>query len=103
MIKTSPVEIMKILMLRHLVKSSPARTLLLLALLGGAFAAGVVHAQRTMGRRTVRLLTREGRVLEGILSSGVFTVNGALSRDVSVETLLSINLAADASGRRARE
>ena len=86
-------------MLRHFVNFSPARTVLVLAVLGGTFATGVVQAQRTIGRRTVRLLTRDGRVLEGILSSGDFTVNGALSRDVTGERLLSVNLAADATAR----
>jgi hypothetical protein len=90
---------MEILMLRHFVNFSPARTVLVLAVLGGTFATGVVQAQRTIGRRTVRLLTRDGRVLEGILSSGDFTVNGALSRDVTGERLLSVNLAADATAR----
>jgi hypothetical protein len=52
-----------------------------------------------MGGRTVRLFTRDGKVLEGALSMGGFTVNGTPARPVGVETLLSINLAADASPR----
>ncbi|MEP7270140.1 MAG: hypothetical protein ABI882_01485 [Acidobacteriota bacterium] len=86
-------------MLRHLVNSGPARALILFALLCGMLATGIVQAQRTMGRRPVRLLTRDGKVLEGILSSSSFTVNGARSRDVSGDALLSINLAADSSPR----
>jgi hypothetical protein len=50
-----------------------------------------------MSGRTVRLLTRDGKVLEGSLSASGFTVNGSPSRLMSGETLLSINLAADAS------
>ncbi len=90
-------------MLRHLVNSSPARTLILLALICGTVATGVVQAQKAQGVRTVRLLTRDGKVLEGRLSAGGFTVNGTPSRSVS-ETLLSIisiNLAAEANPREA--
>ena len=90
-------------MLRHLVNSSPARTLILLALVCGTVATGVVQAQKAKGVRTVRLLTRDGKVIEGRLSAGGFTVNGTHSRSVS-ETLLSIisiNLAAEATAREA--
>ena len=84
-------------MLRHLINYSPTRTLILLALVCVLFATGVVQVQQAKGGRTVRLLTRDGKVLEGSLSAGGFTVNGSPSRSVSVETLLSINLAAEAS------
>ena len=84
-------------MLCHLVKSSPARTLILLVLVCGTFAIKDIQAQKAMGGRTVRLLTRDGKVLEGSLSGGGFTVNGAPSPFVSAETLLAINLADDAS------
>ncbi len=96
-------------MLHHLVNRSPARTLILLALVCGMVATESIQAQRqaqrqaqkAKGGRTVRLLTRDGKVLEGSLSAGGFTVNGAPSRSVGVETLLSINLAAEASPREA--
>ena len=88
-------------MLCHFVNYSPARTLILLALVCGLVATGVVQVQQAKVSRTVRLLTREGKVLEGSLSAGGFTVNGEPSRSVGVETLLSINLAAAASPREA--
>jgi hypothetical protein len=99
--KINPVDIRKIPMLRQLVNPSPARTLILLALVCGTVATGVVPAQKALGGRTVRLFTRDGKVLEGSLSAGGFTVNGATSRSVGGETLLSINLAAEASPREA--
>ncbi len=86
-------------MLRHLVNSNPARTFILLALICGMVATGVVQAQKAMAGHTVRLFTRDGKVVEGRLSVGGITVNGSPSRSVSAETLLSINLAADASPR----
>jgi len=85
-------------MLRHLVNPGPARPLILLALIWGTIATGGVQAQKAMSGRTIRLFTRDGKVLEGSLSAGGFTVNGTPSRSLS-ETLLSINLAADASQR----
>lgn len=92
-------------MLRHLVNSSPAHTLILLALVCGTIATEGIQArsqvQRVMGGRTVRLLTRDGKVLEGRLSAGGFTVNGSSSRSLSGETLLSINLATEASSHEA--
>ncbi len=84
-------------MLRHLANSSPVRTLILLALVCGLVATVVVQVQQAKGSRTVRLLTRDGKVLEGSLSAGSVTVNGSPSRTVNAETLLSINLAAEAS------
>ena len=84
-------------MLRHFVNLNPARTLILLALVCGTVATGVVPTQKAMGGGTVRLFTRDGKVLEGRLSAGGFTVNGATSRSVGGATLLSINLAAEAS------
>ena len=98
MSKINPVEIRNIPMLRHLVNFNPARTILLLVLVCGMVATGVVQAQKAVAGRTVRLLTRDGKVLEGRLSAGGFTVN---ARSVGGETLLSINLAADASLREA--
>ena len=68
-------------MLCHLVKSGPARTLILLALVCGTLATRDIQAQKAMGGRTVRLVTRDGKVLEGSLSGGSFTVNGAPSRN----------------------
>jgi hypothetical protein len=86
-------------MLCHRVKSGPARNLILLALVCGILATRDIQAQKAMGGRTVRLVTRDGKVLEGGLSGGSFTVNGAPSLLVSGETLLAINLADDASPR----
>ncbi len=86
-------------MLHDFIKSTPARTLILLALVCTMIASGVVAVQQAKGNRTVRLVTRDGKVLEGSLSAGGFTVNGVSSRSVSAETLLSLNLAAAASPR----
>lgn len=92
-------------MLRHFIYSIPARTLILLALICGTLATGSIQAQKQarkgMGGRTVRLFTRDGKVLEGRLSAGGLTVNGEPSRSLGVETLLSINLAAETSSREA--
>jgi hypothetical protein len=86
-------------MLRHLANFNPARTIIFLVLACGSVVTSVVEAQKATGARTVRLFTRDGKVAEGRLSAGGFAVNGAASRAVSGETLLSINLAADASPR----
>ena len=86
-------------MLCHRVKPGPARTLLLLVLVCGTLATKDIQAQKAMGGRTVRVVTRDGKVLEGSLSGGGFTINGAPSPLVSGETLLAINLADDASPR----
>jgi hypothetical protein len=99
MSKTNPVDIRNIPVLRHRVKRGLARTLIFLALVCGTVVMGVVQSQKAMSGRTVRLFTRDGRVLEGVLSGGGATVNGTLSRYLVGETLLSINLAADASPR----
>lgn len=99
MSKINPVNIRKIPALRHLVNSSPAHSLLLLALVCGMVVTGGVQAQKSMGGRTVRLFTRDGKVLEGRLSAGGFTVNGAAFRSMPGDALLSINLAGDASPR----
>ena len=90
--KISPIAVRKIFRRRYLVG-----TLALLALACGTIATGVVQAQKAKGSRTIRLLTREGKVLEGRLAAGNFTLNGTTLRDA----LLSINLAADASPREA--
>lgn len=113
-------------MLRHFITPSPARTLILLALVCGMVATGVVHAQKAKSVRTVRVFTRDGKVLEGRQTAGDFTVrgginipyretvefnkrrsaggstlNGATSRSRSAEVMgveqVSINAAAEAS------
>ena len=76
----------------------PVRTLMLLVLVCLTVATGGIQTRKAIGGRTVRLLTRDGKVLEGRLSAGGFTVNG---KPVSWETLLSINLAAEASSHEA--
>jgi len=86
-------------MLCHLIKPGKARTLILLVLVCGTSATRGVQAQKSMGGRIVRLVTRDGKVLEGSLSAGGFTVNGTTSPFMSGKTLLSINLADDASAR----
>lgn len=86
-------------MLRYLVTPNPTRTFLLIALVCALVATRAVHVQQAKGSRTVRLLTRAGQVLEGSLSAGNFTLNGNSPRSLDVETLLSINLAAEASPR----
>lgn len=96
-------------MLRRLVNFIPLRPLILLALVCVTVATGSTQAQKQAQRqawkaldgRTVRVFTRDGKVVEGRLSAGGFTVKGSPSRSVGVETLLSINLAADASPREA--
>jgi len=102
----------------RLVKSIPARTLILLAVVCATFAGSSSiqaqkpaqkpaqkqfqkQAEKVMTGRTVRLLTRDGKVLEGRLSAGGFRVNGVSARSVDGQALLSINLAADASPREA--
>jgi hypothetical protein len=103
MSKISPTNIRKIPMLCDFVTHNPTRILILLTLVYAMVATGSIQAQRqaqkAMGGRTVRVFTRDGKVLEGRLAAGGFTVNGAASRAVSGETLLSINLAAEASPR----
>ena len=84
-------------MLCHRVKPGRACTLILLGLVCGALGTRDIRAQKAVGGRTVRLVTRDGKVLEGSLSGGRFTMNGAPSPLVSGETLLAINLADDAS------
>lgn len=86
---------------RYFVNSIPVRILILLALVGSTAATSAVIAQKEISKRTVRLLTRDGKVMEGRLSAKEFTVNGPPSRVVNGETLLSLNLAADASRHEA--
>ncbi|MBS1811344.1 MAG: hypothetical protein JST84_24485 [Acidobacteria bacterium] len=88
-------------MLRYVVNHSPAGIIILLALVCCLVTTGIVQAQKSKGGRIVRLLLRDGKVLEGNLSAGKFKVNGTTSRSIAVETLLSIHLAADASPREA--
>jgi len=52
-----------------------------------------------VGNPSVRLVTRDGKVLEGRLTATGFQVNGVHTRAVSGKTLLSVHLAADASPR----
>lgn len=93
----SPVDVKKIFKLRHLVSALTLLTLACCAMV----ATDIVQAQKTKGSRTIRLLTRDGKVSEGRLVVGGFTLNGTSSRAVSAETLLSMNLAADTSPREA--
>jgi len=86
-------------MQRYLFNSTPARLFILLALICVTTNTGAVNAQKTLGGRTVRVVTRDGKAVEGRLSAGGFTVNGEPSRALSGEALLSIQLAADASPR----
>jgi hypothetical protein len=94
-------------MLSHFINLNSARTFILLALICGTAATGSTQAQKqaqkpaqkAMNGRMVRLLTRDGKVLQGRLTAGGFTVNGEPSRSVNGETLLSIHLAADANSR----
>ncbi len=95
------IAIRKTPMLRHLINPSLICTFIVLALVCGMVTTGIVQAQKAKGDRTVRLFTRDGKVLEGRLSTGSFTLNGTASRSVGIETLLSINLAAEASPREA--
>ncbi len=92
---------MRMPMLCNLVNFSAAYVLIFLAFVCGMVDTGIVQAQKAKGNRTVRLLTRDGKVVVGSLSAGGFTVNGSPSRTVNAETLLSINLAAEASPREA--
>lgn len=96
-----PVPLRKISTHSYLVNFRSIRAFILLALVCGMVVTGVVEAQKAKGSRTVRVLTRDGKVLEGNLSAGSFKLNGTASRSVGIETLLSINLAADASPREA--
>ncbi len=84
-------------MLRYFVNLNSTRTLILLVFVCAMVATTIVQAQKAMGSRTVRALTRDGKVIEGRLAAGNFTLNGTKLRD----TPLSINLAADASPREA--
>jgi len=101
MSKIDPIVIREIPMLRLFVKLKPAHTLIFLALVCGMLATRAVHAQKGNGGRTVRVVTRDGKVVEGRLSPAGFTVNGEPSRSVDGPALLSINLAAEASPREA--
>lgn len=78
-----------------------AGTLTLLALGCGTVVTAVAQAPKAKGSRAIRLLTREGKVLEGRLVTGGFTLNETATRAVSTETLLSINLAAAVNSREA--
>ena len=95
--KTNQVDMKQILLLRHLFNRNRAGILMLLTLVCGTVLTGVVQSQKATGVRTVRLLTRDGMVIEGVPSRGGPTVDGSLFRYLVAETLLSINLAADPS------
>lgn len=73
------------------------RLLVLLLLTGGLIAAGTVQAQKARGTRTVRLLTRDGKIVEGRLAAGSFTLNGTAARALNTDALLSLHLAGAAS------
>ena len=94
-------------MLRHLFNSNLSRFFVLLAIASGTVAVGVVQAQKGLSSRTVRVLTREGKVLEGNLitgntrRAGGFAVDGNTSSPINGEALLSFHLAAEASPREA--
>jgi hypothetical protein len=81
----------------HLVSHRPAHTLIVLALIFSVLATEIVQAQKAKANHTVRLLTRDGKVLEGGLAAVSFALNGTPARSVSLESLLSYNLAAEAS------
>src|SRR5689334_19553659 len=101
MSRIDPLTLRNPLLLHHLVNSHLARTPILLVLVCATLATGIVHAQKVAGNPTVRLFTRDGKVLEGRLSATGFRVNGVPTRAVNGKTLLSINLAAEASPREA--
>jgi len=88
-------------MLQCLDSFKSAHILVLLALVCAMVATDSVQGQKAISGRTVRLLTREGKVLEGRLSAGGFRVNGVSSRSVDGQVLLSINLADETSPREA--
>ena len=86
-------------MLCPLINPSPVRTLILLLLVCGTVATRDAQAKKAMSGRAVRLFTRDGKVSEGSLHAGSFTVNGAPARFMGGETLLSIHLADEANPR----
>lgn len=94
-------------MLRPLFNLNLPRFLILLALASGTVVVGAVQAQKGLSGRTIRVLTREGKVLEGSLTTvspgraGEFIVNGKTTVPVKSDALLSINLAAEAGPREA--
>ncbi len=88
-------------MLRHLITSTSMRKFILLAIVCCTVSTGGVQAQKAISGRTVRLVMRDGKVLEGRLSAGGFRVNGVASRSVDGQVLVSINLAAEASPHEA--
>jgi hypothetical protein len=105
----------------RLINFSFAPIFILLALVCCIVTTGSVHAQKTKGGRFVRLLLRDGKVLEGRQTaghytvrggisipyrevivpykrrSGGFTVNGATARSLATVEQVSINVAAEAS------
>ncbi|HMV49624.1 MAG TPA: hypothetical protein PLD20_06320 [Blastocatellia bacterium] len=81
--------------------SHSARILTLLAFACVLFVSGIVQAQKAITSHQVRVLTREGKIVEGNLTSGSFTLDGRASLSVTADRLLSFNLAADANAREA--
>ncbi|MFN0123075.1 MAG: hypothetical protein ACKV2V_21455 [Blastocatellia bacterium] len=84
----------------HFVTPSSRRTLFLLALVCALTATGAVHARMAKGNRTVRLLLRDGKILEGAMAGGSFNLNGTPARPlrpIREDTLLSLHLAGEAS------
>ncbi len=105
----------------RLANSNPVRIFILWAIVCGLVTTGIVQAQKAKGGRFVRLLLRDGKVLEGRQTaggysvrggisipysevivpykrrSGGFTVNGATSRSLATVEQVSINVAAEAS------
>ncbi len=88
-------------MLQCLRNLKSTRILGMFALVCAMVATDSVQAQKAMNGRMLRLLLRDGKVLEGRLSAGGFRVNGVSSRSVDGQVLLSINLGDDASPREA--
>ncbi len=88
-------------MLRSLIASRQARLVILGVFVSGLFSAGIVQAQKSIAGRVVRVLTRAGKVVEGNLAAGSFKIDGAVARAVNGETLLSVQLAGDASADEA--
>lgn len=88
-------------MLQGLCSLKSTRIFVLLALVCAMVATGSVQGQKAVNGRIVRLLLRDGKVVEGRLSAGSFRVGGVSTRSVDGQALLSINLADEASPREA--
>lgn len=105
--KIYPAPIQKISLLRHLPYHHATRIFLLLALVCIAVATGHVQAQKTKPSRVIRVLMRDGKVVEGRQIAGGYTVRGginiphkeidAATRFLTTVEQVSINVAAEAS------